>query len=328
MSPLLLLLGCLQIADRVTIDATMQATGVGLRGAATLGLGGADALPWTTEILTDPGMELVAEVGPSVADPTPQGTLWFEAEAPGTYGFTVDLDGSPSTAPDAAGELGFVAIDGLALDTTGWAPEAELRRVEQLHLEAGVQLDALVFVDPEGRPVEGSAELEELDDEAQVFDGAPEVVDGRLGLDTRAASSGGASVRLLDGTAVALPELVLTALPDEVGAGWSLGAEVWEAEDQSLAFQLWLTAPDGGPLLTERSWGECVQEGGTVMDLTALDGIPTADPGCEVSACLDPAEAPHTLGVCVGEACATFDAPVRLSFREDPLNPECPWQEG
>lgn len=324
----LLLLGCIQIADDASVADTTMSAGVGLRGAATLDLQGGVALPWTSEITTDPGMELVAEEGSRPDDPTPNGTLFFEADAPGTYGFTLDLDGSTQTAPEVAGELGFVEIAGLALDTTGWAPEPALLSLDALYLESGVTLDRLSFVDPDGVPVEGSADLEEVVDEAAVLEPRPRVSGGQLILETGHVQTGPASVRLLDGTVLDLPRFEVVELPGGAGPGWTLDAEVWEEEDLTLLFQLWLGTPEGGPLLTNRTWGECVQEGGRVMELAALDGVSTADPGCAPIACLDAAEAPHTLTLCVGEACDTIDAPVRLAFDTDPRNPECPWQEG
>lgn len=325
-----LLAGCVNVAEEAVLDAVTPDAGLGLLGTAALRLEGGEALPPTTQVGTDSGLTLVSTyqdltVG---AEGERHEILEFEAEDAGSYGFTVDLDGRWKTGVDAQGALGFVPIDGLAFDTSGWTAEPELLRLDTIHLEDGVDIGSLVFVDADGRPVSGEARVEMVADQAMVLPQNPEVRGGRLSLDTRHARTGPAAVRLLDGTVFDLPGFEVHPLPDGITTGWSLRAEALEDEDGALALQLWFTAPDGGPLAARHDYGDCVQEDGRVIDLVALDGISTTEPGCEASACLDPAGEEHDLELCVGRACTTLRAPVDLGFREDPLNAECPWREG
>lgn len=327
---LALLAGCVNVAEDVVLDAVSADAGLGLYGIASLRLEGGVALPPSTRVGTDSGLTLVSTredltVG---AEGERHEVLEFEAEDPGSYGFTVDLDGHWRTPVEAQGTLGFVPIDGLAFDTTGWTEEAELLRLDTIHLEDGVDIGSLVFVDADGRPVSGDARVEMVSDQAMVLAQTPEVDAGRLVVDTRHARGGPAAVRLLDGTVFDLPAFEVHPLPDGITTGWSLRAEAVEDEAGGLGLQLWFTAPDGGPLAARRDYGDCVEEDGRVIDLVALDGISTAEPGCEASACLDPAGEEHDLELCVGRACTTLRAPVDLGFREDPLNAECPWREG
>lgn len=323
---LLLLAACIDVADDASFVSASTRAGVGLLGSATVELDGGVTLPFTTEVVTDPGMTLFSiNAGAAASDGGPPSQrIDFVAEAPGTFGFALHLDGDVASPPEVRGEVGFVSIARLAVDTTGWAQEPALLTLDTIHLEKGADLGSLVFVDDAGAAVSGSASLWTDEDDAGVLDDVVDVAGGLLPVDTRQARTGPSSVSLLDGRVVALPGFVVHELPEGIDEGWSVAAEV--SDDAS--FVLWLTAPDGGPLVGGREYGECATEDGTVLVLATLDGLPTADAGCGVTACLDPDGEEHDLGLCVGAACTPLRTGVSLSFRQDPSDPTCPWQDG
>lgn len=322
---LLPLHGCIDVAEDASLLRASTAAGVGLLGSASLSLEGGVTLPFVTAFVTDPGLTLVTpNFGqPGEAGSAPTQRLDFRADAPGTYGFAAHLDGDPAGRPTLTGSIGFVSIADLALDTSRWARERSLLVLDEVHLETGAQVGGLVFVDDAGRRVEGHADLWVEEDDAGVLGDLAEVVDGVMAIDTTQARVGGTTVALLSGASLELPTFVPHALPEGIDAAWTLDVAASEADEPVL--EVWLTAPDGGPLVTDREFGACAGSDDPVLTLAALDGLATADAGCVVRACLDPLAAEHELGLCVGDACTTLRAAARLEIDDDPGGPTCPW---